>query len=459
MPVATSAPPAASPERETAPSRAEGHRDAPEEPGVQAPWCLATALVGLVALAVRVSVVLIQPIQLHNDAADYQRLAVSLATGHGFGLSHFAPGGGPTALRPPLFPLFLGALYKVVGTHVLAGRLAGAVLGALAVVLVVVVTWLLCGRAAGLVAGGLAAVFPPQVMATTSLMSESLALPLELAAVLGALVYRRTGRTRWAAASGVALGLLVLTRPSLAVLAVPLAFLLYRRRPAPRQLASLAALVLAGMAVVAPWIVRDRVVMHAWVPVTTQSGYVLAGTYNATSADDRRFPAAWRPADLDPADARLVTGLRGAGEVRTGAALQSAAFHYLSAHPSYLVTVAADNSRRLFDLVSISEVQADTTSEYGYPTGWGSAEMVSGPVLLVVALGGLATAAGRRLPYVWLAAPVLLWWSTVVLQAVPRFRAVIDPFLLTLAALALVSVGGSVRRRLARSDRAPVPVG
>ena len=440
-----------------APPRTEEPRSVvPERPSVDdgpppaAPWCRATALVGLVALAVRVGVVLAQPVQLHNDAADYQRLAVSLATGHGFGVSHFAPGGGPTALRPPLFPLALAAFYKVVGTHLLAARLAGAALGAMGVVLLVVVTWLLAGRRVGLVAGALAAVFPPQVMAATSLMSEAVAVPLELGAVLLAVLYRRTGRVRWATGCGVALGLLVLTRPSLAVLIVPVVALLYRRGPASRPWAATGAVLLAGTMVVVPWVVRDRVTMHTWVPVTTQSGYVLAGTYNATAAQDGRFPAAWRPANFDPADAALLARHPRAGEAQTDGLLQSAALHYLSVHPAYLAEVAFQNSRRLFDLVPSSEVRADTTSEYGYPSGWGIAEMASGLVLLALSLVALAFPTPRRLPIGFLAAPVLLWWSTAVLQAVPRFRAVIDPFLLVLAAMALVAL----RDRWARRRRA-----
>lgn len=420
-----------------------------------APWCRWTFLVGGLALVVRVLVVLSGPIRLANDSADYQRLALSLAAGHGFGPSHFAPGGGPTALRPPLFPLVVAAVYKVVGTHLVAARLAEAVLGALGVVLLVVLTWLLWGRAVGLATGVLAAVFPPQVMATTSLMSEAVALPLEAAAFVAAVHYRRTGRTSWAAASGAALGLLVLDRPSLAVLVVPLGLLLFRHRPSWRRVAPLGALLLAGVVVVSPWLVRDRLVLHHWVPVTTQSGYVLAGTYNATSAADRRYPAAWRPANLDPSTAALIRHHPRAREVELDGLLQSQATHYLEAHPGYLATVAAHNTLRLFDLESPADVRTETTSEYGYSGTWGDLEFLSGVAVLVLALGGLLTRRGRRVPLSYLVAPLLLWVSTVVLQAVPRFRAVIDPFLLQLAAVALLALLPGLGRWLDGDRAAP----
>src|SRR5665213_2611910 len=66
---------------------------------------------------------------LANDPADYQRLAVSLAGGHGFGTTVVAPGGGPTAFRPPLWPVFLAGLYWLVGGHLLVARAVEVVLG------------------------------------------------------------------------------------------------------------------------------------------------------------------------------------------------------------------------------------------------------------------------------------------------------------------------------------------
>lgn len=412
---------------------------------------------GLFAAVVRIGVVLSQPITLHNDSADYQRLAVSLATGHGFGVSHFAPGGGPTALRPPLFPLVVSGIYDVFGVHLTAARLVEALLGAVFVVLLVVMTWLLLGRTVALVAGVIAAVFPPLVMASTSLMSESVALPLEMAAVLAVVLHRRTGHLRYALASGALLGLLVLTRPSLAILVVPLVALTLRWRPSGRQLAAAGLVVLAGTLVVMPWLIRDRVVMGSWVPVTTQSGYVLSGTYNATSANDPNLRAAWRPANFDPSMDAILTSHPHAGEVKTDALLESAAVHYIEHHPTYVATVAVQNTLRLFDLERLAQTRAATTSEYGYGSGWGTAEAVGGPLLLALALLGLCTRAGRRLPLALYSAPVLLWLSTVVLQAVPRFREVIDPFLVQLAAAALVAAAGALRRWTA--PEIPVRVG
>ncbi|MHB8437664.1 MAG: ArnT family glycosyltransferase [Acidimicrobiales bacterium] len=411
---------------------------------LRAPWCRWTLLLAAGAFVVRLAVVLgTTHIVLVNDSADYQRLAASLVAGHGFGTSHFAPGGGPTALRPPLWPLVLSGIYEVTGVHLTGARVVECLLGALTVALLVYLTWILWGRTVALVAGALDAVFPPQIMATTSPMSEVVALPLELACLVFAVVFRRTGLKRWALCCGVSLGLLVLTRPSLAVLTIALVTLMCAV-PWRRALLAGLVVVVAGTAVVTPWLVRDRLTFHQWIPITTQEGYVLSGTYNQTSAHDHKALGAWRPATFDPSDLALIEAHPHAQEPQLDSLLTNAALHYAGAHPSYVATVFAENTLRLFDLAPVNETRAATLSEYDLGGIWGWLEVVSGPLILLLALVGVVLRRGRQVPAAYLIAPLLLWVSTVVLQAVPRFRAVIDPFLIQLAAVALVE---AVRRR------------
>src|SRR5690348_16137820 len=91
---------------------------------------MAWATVLGLALVTRVGLVMAtRPARLGADPADYDRLARLLAGGHGWGHSELAAGGGPTAFRAPLYPLFLAAVYKVTNDSVTAARLAQALLG------------------------------------------------------------------------------------------------------------------------------------------------------------------------------------------------------------------------------------------------------------------------------------------------------------------------------------------
>src|SRR5665213_495981 len=145
---------------------------------------------------------------LANDPADYQRLAVSLAGGHGFGTTVVAPGGGPTAFRPPLWPLFLAGLYWLVGVHVMVARAVEVGVGVLTVGLIGGLARQLWSRRPALGAMAVAAIYPPFLLAGGSLLSESLSLPLELGSLSAALAARRSARpVPWVLAAGVACGL------------------------------------------------------------------------------------------------------------------------------------------------------------------------------------------------------------------------------------------------------------
>lgn len=183
------------------------------------------------AVAVRLAFVVATPHWTPtNDPADYQRLAISVAHGHGFGASAQAPGGGPTAFRPPLYPLALGAFYAVVGVRVCLARVAQAVIGAASVGLVGLLAVQLFGRRTAAISMTLAALYPPLVLDGGALISESLAIPLELGAVCSAVEVDRSAHPlAWSALAGLLAGLGILNRPNTAVLLVPLLFLVAGR--------------------------------------------------------------------------------------------------------------------------------------------------------------------------------------------------------------------------------------
>lgn len=406
--------------------------------------------IALVALLLRCAVMLItrHSYALINDAADYSRLGTSIAAGHGFGVSHVAPGGGPTALRPPAFPLLLAAVYSIVGVHVLAARIAAAVLGAIAAVLVGALIQQSSGDPRKALAGGLlAAVYPPMVIASTSVMSEALFVPLSLGVIAAALAYRHDPRIGWLAISGLLLGCATLTRPVGAVLVLPAVLIAFGGQPkAPRRVtAALTAAVLA-IAPCAAWEIRDVSVLHHVVPLTTQSGYLLAGTYNATSAHYRPQPGVWMVPTRDPAIARLVAAHPHAPEVRLGDMLQTAAMRYLNNHPTYILTVVGHNLLRMFDFTSRSFDQAVVYGEYGFGSAFGTAEYVSALAMFALAVVGLMRRGARGWPIgLWLA-PVLLVLVTIPVQSYSRFRAPVDPYLVILASAAIAPRARSVPR-------------
>jgi len=249
-----------------------------------------------------------------------------------------------------------------------------------------------------------------------------------------------------------------LTRPNLAVLVVPLALLGLVKPLRWQQGLAVVAIIVASTVVMAPWLVRDRLTFHHWVPLTTQSGYVLAGTYNRTSASLPGDPAPWIPFTWDRHDKALLKAHPHADEAQTSSLLQADATRYLTSHPSYVVDVVYQNTRHVFDLVTPSWTRFDMSFSYGVTGTWGDADIAATWLLLPLSLAGLILPRGRRVPLAYWSAPILLWFTTVVLQGSPRFRAAIDPLLLPTAGFAVAAAWEVLRPgRRAETATAPAP--
>ena len=119
---------------------------------------LATGAGGAAAVFGFLAVILASPEYMPAfDSADYARHAESIGGGDGFPESVFTADESPSAFRPPVYPYLLGAVHAVFGEVEDAGRVVGALLGVLAVLLVYLVAVRLFDRRVALAAGAVAA--------------------------------------------------------------------------------------------------------------------------------------------------------------------------------------------------------------------------------------------------------------------------------------------------------------
>jgi hypothetical protein len=394
-----------------------------------------------VALLLRAGLVIATPHHhLGSDGADYDRHARSLAAGHGYPPSTVSPTGGPTALRPPGYPVFAGAVYLVAGPHPNAIRLVQALLGALAAALTGLLAARVWGPRAGLFALGVAAVFPPGLAIGMAVTPEALFIPLELAAVLAVLVHRDAPRRlRWALAAGAFAGLAILTRQNGAVMLAPLALAAWG--PAPRRSLRAAAPALALLAaaalVVAPWTVRNALVLHAFVPVSTQGGYTLAGTYGDETRNAARFPGAWRaPVQLG---AQIVRERAPRGEVEFGAELGQAARDYARAHPGYVAEATGGNLLRMAHLDGFAYGRA-AAAAIGIPRPLADLAIVAVWLGAALALAALVRPGIPRPAWPLWAVPLVVVLASAPIIGEPRFRSPLDPLVAALAAVTLARV-------------------
>lgn len=351
-----------------------------------------------------------------------------ISTTFPFGYEH------PTAFRAPLYPSLLGAVFAVTGPSLGVAQAVNVVLGCAVVALLALVTSRVAGRLAGIIAGGIAAVYPPLLANDGPPLTESLALTLFLAGVL-CLIDRRV------LLAGLAIGLLVLARNSAQLLVPVLALWLlvvvgWRR-------AAVFAVVVA--VVVAPWVVRNQVVLGKPVLVTS-NGFNVAAAYSQVSLDQGK------PADpvYDPRFAFLRTGSATYNEADMDAAFRAEGLKGLRANPEKVPGVVWRNTRFLLDLHVNRFNGAErfdgrnlTLRYYAVPVTW---------AFLVLGVVGLVRLRRHRNGVLLLLCAAYFFLVSIAAVSPPRLRVPLDVlFVLGTATLA----AAWWERRAARSAVPP----
>ncbi|HEY8490452.1 MAG TPA: glycosyltransferase family 39 protein [Dehalococcoidia bacterium] len=380
-----------------------------------------------------------------HDPWWYDERAQRLAAGLGYTLAD----GEPTAYFPPGYPLFLAAVYRVLGHHLTAVELIQAALGTASVALLYGLARQAFGARAGLAAAALLAVAPGQILYVSQLHTEVLFTFLALLAVwLTAAGGRREGRPGWLAlvAAGAVAGLAALVRgQGLLILPAAGAYLLALRLPWRRWAPRMALTVLAATAVLLPWWVRNAVVLDAFVPLSTNGGVDLwIGNHPGAPGHFWLPDPAVFPQDAPTAER----------ELRWDAIGRREALGYMAAHP--LATARAAVAKLYYVFSEDSSVE--TAETWGRSPFLGTLERgvlssaASGFLYAVLALAALGAplwwaAADRPLRLLLLAVP-LLWLLTYALVfGDPRFNYPLVPFLCALAAPAVAAVVGAWRAR------------
>jgi tetratricopeptide (TPR) repeat protein len=213
------------------------------------------------------------------DSSLYDTWAQRVAAGEGYGAKPF--------YMAPLYPYLLALVYKILGHKLFLVYVGQAALGVLNLFLVYMLGRRVFGHRSGLVAMCLLMLYAPLVFLESKLLTETLAVTLNLASIL--LVMRaveRPSASRFLA-SGIGLGLSVICRPAALITAVLvgvwLALPAIRRAHGVRP-TCLVLLVVGIAAVILPVTVRNYVVGRDFALISTNAGIVFAQGNSATSS-------------------------------------------------------------------------------------------------------------------------------------------------------------------------------
>jgi 4-amino-4-deoxy-L-arabinose transferase-like glycosyltransferase len=208
-------------------------------------------------------------LRLVGDETNYEGVAYALLQGSFF----------QSPARVPVYPLFIAAIYYVLGERSPAKLLyIQAVVG----VAVVPLTYLLARRVTGilpaLVAAGIVALDDSLIDAAEQIYTEILYTPLlliVLLVLLWALRAPRPGRFAWAGAS---MAVLTLCRPTTALFPLFLPLVLPRGWHGQQKVGAFLVYGLAMAIVIAPWTYHNWREYHRFLPLSISGGALWQGS-------------------------------------------------------------------------------------------------------------------------------------------------------------------------------------
>ncbi|MBI4616149.1 MAG: glycosyltransferase family 39 protein [Planctomycetes bacterium] len=294
----------------------------------------------LLAAAVRAAFVLGHLGEVpQDDAATYDDAGLGLSRGEGlrFGKHH--------AFLMPGYPGFLSLSFRLFGHGYEPVQVAQILLGSIVPVLLYHIGRKSFDRRSGALAGVVGALFYPFIQFVPFLLTENLFIPVFLASLLLFLVaLRRGGALAWGGA-GVATGLALLVRGQGAGLALACGVAsLVQRVPWGKRLAHSTVFGAAVLATLAPWILRNFLVLGDFVPLTTQ-GSIEFGVSNCGEIHDGLF----RAEDYAPVMDRYAK----LDEIEQARRFRADGWSYIREHPGTFLRWAGLRMAVFWDVIPI----------------------------------------------------------------------------------------------------------
>ncbi len=376
------------------------------------------------------------------------RIARALATGHGYS-DPFEGHTGPTAWTPPLYPLILAAVFKLFGVYSYASAWVILAINSVFSAATAPTIYQIARRTfarnkdaikLALWSGWLWALYPAAMQyAIKWVWDMSLTACLFALVILLALKLRDESTTQRWLLFGTLWGLIALSNSSL------LAFLpfcaLWIIWPTPARhsthessfwrsqnlrscLSNLTLAALCTLAVVTPWIIRNQLAFHAFVPLRSNFGAEL---YESAQLENEGYPtmATLPHAQASPEFQRY----KRLGELAYSREQGDRARRIIRAHPATFVSHIF--RRAWFFWASVPHpaehgwkgIAAETAREFSYA------------LISLAGLLGLALALRNKIPAAW-----LFFWAFAIypllyyaITAQARFRHPLEPLLCILA--------------------------
>lgn len=221
---------------------------------------------------------------LGSDQYYYDKTAKGILAGEGYHSLNLL------AYQPPLFACFIALIYSLFGSSIYYVLFAQAILGSISCLLIYWIAGELSGKDTGLLAAFIAAGYLQLIRYSSELLSETLFIFLILAAVLAVLISERRANNFMAVTAGVLFGLAALTREvALFPLLGIILWYYWISRDMVQALKKWSMVFLFAILTILPWTVRNYLVFHSLVPLSTSGGINFYIGNNPEATAEYRF--------------------------------------------------------------------------------------------------------------------------------------------------------------------------
>jgi 4-amino-4-deoxy-L-arabinose transferase-like glycosyltransferase len=362
----------------------------------------------------------------HPNTWEFGPLARSLAGG--FGYSEVLTNGirVPAIYMPPAYSYFLACFYWLAGerpTTYIAIEIIQAGFGVLLVYLVYRLAFLVVGQGGAIGAACLVAIYPAQIYMCNEFHGISIYIVLGVAAVFFLVRYLElTNSWRDICGAGLCMGLLMLFRGEGAALAL-LYFAILLVRGRRKALVPATAFLLIAYACLAPWVLRNYREFDKIILVCASGGRNLWIGNNPRATGSQHYNQ-FNPMPADVKSALESLRPSPKASVEKDEAFKHLALNYMRTHP--------------FDEVrlSLKKLYIFFVFDPSHPKGRDPVYWIPSVLLSFCAIWG-GWLRGRKLftTDLFLVGSIAFAVAiTMIVFALPRYKIVIDPFIMIIAA-------------------------
>jgi 4-amino-4-deoxy-L-arabinose transferase-like glycosyltransferase len=404
----------------------------------------------LLALVARIAAQLVLGAYGHPVTWEYEDIANSILSGHGY---TYMVGDTPyvAAVSSPLYVLLTVAVYFLTG-HSFAVMLAlGALFGAATATLAAWLAGRSFGTEAAWASGTLVAIDPGMLVYAAELHPLTLDALAFLSVICACIALPRPPRARHGAVLGALLGVAALTRTT--VLALVPVVLLWAKGFRGLRLVSVTAIAFVGVALIvySPWPIRNSLLLHQFVPVSSESTEWLWRGTNPNATGGSLTPEGRTMIDVAPPEFRARIGA--ASEAERIVLYRDAAVTYMAQHP-------IDALRLYLTKLKAFWCGSESTG-VTYPAAWTLLYFAWYEVMLVLAAAGVwraaASRASRDLAVLIVSSLSLISASQALFYVEGRHRLAVEPLLLVMAGCGLSLLAAPAYRYFMRRARSVAP--